>query len=148
MIIVNGPIAKEIRLNSGFGLLGPDPQHPAGASIGRALRLLQQNVGGALAGVGTMAIFGGMRYTNAVFPEDEDGFPEDWRTVSEDRRYLPWRELGDGLCWHRCFQYRASRGRQRRADGRRSRADGSQVTLAVLASTTRRAGPEVRLVRY
>ncbi len=85
VIIVNGPIAKEIRLNSGFGLLGPDPQHPAGASIGRALRLLQQNVGGALAGVGTMAIFGGMRYTNAVFAEDEDGLPEDWRTVSEDR---------------------------------------------------------------
>jgi len=85
VIIVNGPIAKEIRLNSGFGLLGPDPQHPAGASIGRALRLLQQNVGGALAGVGTMAIFGGMRYTNAVFAEDEDGLPEGWRTVSEDR---------------------------------------------------------------
>ncbi|MGH8650420.1 MAG: hypothetical protein ACREUP_14125, partial [Burkholderiales bacterium] len=65
-VIVNGPIAKQIRLNSGFGLLGPDPQRPAGASIGRALRLLQQNVGGALPGVGTMAIFGAMRYTNAV----------------------------------------------------------------------------------
>ena len=43
VILINGPIAEEIRLNSGFGLLGPDPQHPAGASIGRALRLLQQN---------------------------------------------------------------------------------------------------------
>ena len=29
-VIVNGPIAKQIRLNSGFGLLGPDPQRPAG----------------------------------------------------------------------------------------------------------------------
>ena len=66
IVIVNGPIAEEIRLNSGFGLLGPDPQHPAGASIGRALRLLRQNVGGALPGVGTMAIFGAMRYTNAA----------------------------------------------------------------------------------
>lgn len=84
VVIVNGPIAKEIRLNSGFGLLGPDPQHPAGASIGRALRLLQQNVGGALPGVGTMAIFGGMRYTNAVFAEDEDGLPDGWRPVSTD----------------------------------------------------------------
>ena len=81
VVIVNGPIAKDIRLNSGFGLLGPDPQHPAGASIGRALRLLQQNVGGALPGVGTMAIFGGMRYTNAVFAEDEDGLPEGWMPV-------------------------------------------------------------------
>ena len=77
-VIVNGPIAKQIRLNSGFGLLGPDPQRPAGASIGRALRLLQQNLGGALPGVGTMAIFGAMRYTNAVFAEDEEGLPPGW----------------------------------------------------------------------
>jgi hypothetical protein len=89
VVIVNGPIAKDIRLNSGFGLLGPDPQHPAGASIGRALRLLQQNVGGALPGVGTMAIFGGMRYTNAVFAEDEDGLPEGWTPVGVERGAKP-----------------------------------------------------------
>jgi hypothetical protein len=81
VVIVNGPVAQQIRLNSGFGLLGPDPQHPAGASIGRAIRLLQQNVGGALPGVGTMAMFGGMRYTNAVFAEDEEGLPEGWVPV-------------------------------------------------------------------
>lgn len=84
VVIVNGPVAGQVRLNSGFGLLGPDPQHPAGASIGRALRLLQQNVGGALPGVGTMALFGGMRYTNAVFAEDEGGLPDGWSTVSEE----------------------------------------------------------------
>ena len=55
VVMVNGPIAKQIRLNSGFGCLGPDPQRPAGASIGRALRLIQQNVGGALPGIGAMA---------------------------------------------------------------------------------------------
>lgn len=89
IVVVNGPIARQIRLNSGFGLLGPDPQHPAGASIGRALRLLQQNVGGALPGVGSMAIFGGMRYTNAVFAEDEDGLPEGWPTVAEEAGGIP-----------------------------------------------------------
>ena len=89
-VIVNGPIAKEIRLNSGFGLLGPDPQRPAGASIGRALRLLQQNVGGALPGVGTMAIFGAMRYTNAVFAEDEDNLPAGWQPHATQRHgYAP-----------------------------------------------------------
>src|SRR5215510_14678163 len=61
VVIVNGPIGRQIRLNSGFGCLGPDPEHPAGASIGRALRLLQQNVGGALPGIGTMANYGGLR---------------------------------------------------------------------------------------
>ena len=84
VVIVNGPMAEDIRLNSGFGLLGPDPRHPAGASIGRALRLVQQNVGGALPGVGTMAIFGAMRYTNVVIAEDEAGLPPDWDPVSVD----------------------------------------------------------------
>jgi hypothetical protein len=77
-VIVSGPVARQIRVNAGFGLLGPDPRHPAGASIGRAIRLLQQNVGGALPGTGTMAMYGGMRYTNAVFAEDEDGLPAGW----------------------------------------------------------------------
>ena len=85
VIIVNGPIAKQIRLNSGFGCLGPDPQHPAGASIGRALRQLQQNLGGAQPGSGTMAPWGAMRYTNAVFAEDEDGLPEGWLPHATER---------------------------------------------------------------
>ncbi len=86
-VIVNGPIAKQIRLGSGFQLLGPDPQHPAGASIGRALRLLQQNVGGAMPGVGTMAMFGGSRMTNAVFAEDEEGLPKGWTSLAVDRGF-------------------------------------------------------------
>jgi hypothetical protein len=85
VVIINGPIADDIRLNSGFGLLGPDPQHPAGASIGRALRLLLQNVGGALPGVGSMAIFGAMRYTNAVFAEDDAGLPPGWLPLAVER---------------------------------------------------------------
>lgn len=82
VVIVNGPIAKSIGLNSGFGLLGPDPQHPAGASIGRALRLLLQNVGGALPGVGSMALFGAMRATNAVFAEAEHAMPPGWLPIA------------------------------------------------------------------
>jgi hypothetical protein len=85
VVIVNGPVAAQIRLNSGFGLLGPDPRHPAGASIGRAIRLLQQNVGGALPGTGTMAMFGPMRYTNAVFAEDEAGLPAGWAPFNVER---------------------------------------------------------------
>lgn len=85
VVIVNGPVAEQIRLNAGFGLLGPDPRHPAGASIGRAVRLLQQNVGGALPGTGTMAMFGAMRYTNAVFAEDEAGLPDGWMAFNEER---------------------------------------------------------------
>ena len=85
VVIVNGPIARQIRLNSGFGCLGPDPQHPAGSSIGRALRLMQQNLGGAQPGTGTMAPWGPMRFTNAVFAEDEEGLPQGWLPHGTER---------------------------------------------------------------
>ena len=85
VIIVNGPIARQIRLNSSFGCLGPDPQRPAGASTGRALRLMQQNLGGALPGVGAMAMWGAMRYTNAVFAEDEENMPPGWLPHGTER---------------------------------------------------------------
>ena len=80
VVIVNGPIARQIKLNSGFGCLGPDPRHPAGASIGRALRQMQQNLGGAVPGIGTMGIWGAMRYNNVVFAEDEEGLPQGWQS--------------------------------------------------------------------
>jgi len=88
-VIVNGPVARQVRLNSGFGLLGPDALHPAGGLIGRALRLLLQNVGGAVPGVGTMSQFGGMRYTNAVFAEDEEGLPPGWEPLSVEHFGAP-----------------------------------------------------------
>jgi len=82
-VIVNGPIGKQIRIGSGYGCIGPHPQYPAGGAIGRALRMLQLNLGGARPGVGTMAIYGGAsRYTNVVFAEDEDGLPPDWEPLN------------------------------------------------------------------
>lgn len=86
--IVNGPIAKQIRLNAGFGCLSPDPQRSAGASIGRAIRLLLMSAGGAVPGLGTMSGFGGPgRYTGLVFAEDEEGLPEGWEPLSVERGF-------------------------------------------------------------
>jgi hypothetical protein len=85
VVIVNGPIARQTRLNTSFGCLGPDPQRPAGGSIGRALRSMQQNLGGALPGVGAMAMWGAMRYTNAVFGEDEQNLPAGWLPHATER---------------------------------------------------------------
>ena len=87
VVIVNGPIAKQIRLNSGFGCCGPDPNHPSGGSIGRALRLLQMTVGGAVPGQGTMAEFGANRFTNMVIAENEDALPEGWQSLSVERGF-------------------------------------------------------------
>lgn len=57
LIIVNGPARHECGgVASGFGCFGPG--HRANASIGRALRLVMMNVGGARPGVSDMALHG------------------------------------------------------------------------------------------
>jgi len=90
VMMINGPMAQQIRLGSGYGCLGPDPLHPAGASIGRALRFLLQGAGGAVPEIGTMAIHGGpARYTNIVFAEDEGGIPSSWKSLGEEQGFSP-----------------------------------------------------------
>ena len=85
--IVDGPIARQIRLGSGYGLLSTDPQHPAGGVLGRALRLISQDLGGGIPGVGSMAVFGGLKSTYPVFAEDEEGLPKGWTSLAEDRGF-------------------------------------------------------------
>ncbi len=48
-VIVNGPIARELGINGRYGAFGPGVR--ANATIGRALRLILLNVGGAAPGV-------------------------------------------------------------------------------------------------
>lgn len=48
MLLVNGPIAEELNINAGSGALGPCWR--ANATIGRALRLVMLNCGGAAPG--------------------------------------------------------------------------------------------------
>ena len=87
VVVVNGPVAQQIRLSSGYGLLGPDPLRPAGEILGRSVRIIQQTLGGAIPGSSTMAIFGGMRSTNAFFAEENGNVPEGWTTWAEDRGF-------------------------------------------------------------
>ncbi len=48
-VIVNGPLARELGINARYGAFGPGAR--ANATIGRAVRLILLNVGGAAAGV-------------------------------------------------------------------------------------------------
>jgi hypothetical protein len=50
MVLVNGPIAREVGIHSSSGCFGPTFE--ANATIGRAMRLLQLNIGGASPGHG------------------------------------------------------------------------------------------------
>jgi hypothetical protein len=81
--IVNGPITDEIRLGNGFHLWGPDPKHPAGRIIARALWFIFQNLGGMLVGEGTIGQYGDLR-PGLVFAENITGLPSGWTTYPQD----------------------------------------------------------------
>src|SRR5262249_21683069 len=81
LIVVNGPVRARIGVNSGFGVFGPGFR--ANATIGRALRLLMINVGGARAGETSMSTFGHPgRYTYCI-AEHEEASP--WPPYHVDR---------------------------------------------------------------
>ncbi len=70
LILVNGPIRGRIGLNCAFGVFGPGFR--ANATIGRALRLVMINVGGARPGETSMSTFGHPgRYTYCIGEHEE-----------------------------------------------------------------------------
>jgi hypothetical protein len=70
LIVVNGPVRARIGLNSSFGVFGPG--YRANATIGRALRLLMINIGGAKPGETAMSTFGHPgRYTYCIAEHEE-----------------------------------------------------------------------------
>jgi len=112
--MVSGPIAKQIRLSSGFGLFGPDPNYPAGSAIRRCIWLVHQGPGGLVAGGGTIAQYGYMR-PGICFAENEDGMPPEWQTYAEERyeRRRGSNSVTYGLCQGgaiRDFTHRGSGG--------------------------------------
>jgi hypothetical protein len=106
LIIINGPIAKQLNINASFGLLGPGRQ--ANASIGRAVRFIMNNIGGSWPGlISQAATTHPGRYTLA-FAENEDknpwepmhvelGFKKEANTVTVMRAESIINVTGNGL---------------------------------------------------
>ena len=67
LMIVNGPIIREIGLNSGQNVFGPG--HRANATIGRAIRLILLNLGGREFDRGTLGNPG--KYTYCIAEEED-----------------------------------------------------------------------------
>ncbi len=78
IIIVNGPIAGRIGMNSGINALGQGNR--ANATIGRALNLIVQNVGGGRPGEADRSTLGAPSKYTLCFAEDESD-PE-WEPLS------------------------------------------------------------------
>ncbi len=85
VVIVNGPVARRIGMNSGINVLGPGNR--ANATIGRALNLVVRNVGGAVPGGVDRATLGSPGKLSFCFAEDETGSP--WESLAVERGFDP-----------------------------------------------------------
>ena len=84
-LIINGPIASQLQVNSTFNCLGQGAA--ANATLGRALRLLLQNVGGALPGEMDRATQGQPGKYSFCCAENETASP--WEPLHVSRGYAP-----------------------------------------------------------
>jgi hypothetical protein len=85
LVIINGPVAKAIGMNSGVNALGQGNR--ANATIGRALQLIVRNVGGGLPGGMDRATLGNPGKYTFCFAEDESD--PDWESLSVRRGIAP-----------------------------------------------------------
>jgi hypothetical protein len=85
LVVVNGPIARAIGMNSGVNALGQGNR--ANATIGRALQLVVRNVGGGRPGEVDRATLGNPGKYTFCFAEDEAGSP--WESLSVERGVAP-----------------------------------------------------------
>jgi hypothetical protein len=83
LVIVNGPVAKEIGMNGGHNAFGPG--NHANATIGRAIRLALVNIGGATPGAGDMSTFGAPSKYSYCVCENEEGNP--WEPLHVGRGF-------------------------------------------------------------
>ena len=82
LVIVNGPMARRVGINSGVNALGQG--HRANASIGRALQLVIRNVGGGRPGEVDRATLGTPGKYTFCFAEAEDSV---WEPLSVQRGF-------------------------------------------------------------
>jgi thiol-disulfide isomerase/thioredoxin len=98
IIVVNGPISREIGMNAGINCLGQGNR--ANATIGRALQLIIRNVGGGRPGELDRAVLGGPGKYTFCFAEDESD--PTWQPLSVARGIAPGKNTvtlfqGDGI---------------------------------------------------
>lgn len=85
VVVVNGPIRHRIGMNMGIGVLGQGNR--ANAAIGRALRLVLRNVGGARPGGTERSTFGSPSKYSLSFAEWEERGP--WEPLHVERGFQP-----------------------------------------------------------
>jgi hypothetical protein len=86
MVLVNGPIRKQIEMNSGEGALGPNAE--ANSVIGRAATLMHSTIQGYQEGVtGFSSLSNPLRYNNVTIAENEEELPDGWKPIHVQMGY-------------------------------------------------------------
>jgi hypothetical protein len=83
MLILNGPICRQIKLNSGANALGEGWR--ANATIGRCIRLIQRNIGGSYPGTTCKATLGWPGKYTLCIAENEEASP--WEPLHVERGF-------------------------------------------------------------
>ncbi len=89
IVIVNGPIRREIGMNAGRNALGQGNR--ANSTIGRALQLVIRNLGGGVPGENGIdrAALGAPSKVGWCFPEAEESLPPGWPSLAVERGFDP-----------------------------------------------------------
>jgi hypothetical protein len=88
MVLINGPIRKQIGMNSGEGALGPNAE--ANSVIGRAATLIHTIIQGYQEGVsGFSSLSNPLRYNNMTIAENEEALPEGWKPIHVQMGFKP-----------------------------------------------------------
>ena len=88
MIVVNGPIRKELGMNSGVDALGPFAE--ANSVLGRSFTIAGKIMGDLRLDAGAYSTLGStIQYNNLCYAENEEGLPEGWKSLSEEMGYKP-----------------------------------------------------------
>jgi hypothetical protein len=89
MVVVNGPVREELKMNSGIGALGPF--NHSNAVIGRAWTLISLNLGasGKPGEIYMGSLGNNYNYNNLCFPENEEDLPEGWNPLHVQKGFKP-----------------------------------------------------------
>lgn len=88
MIVVNGPIRKEIGMNSGVDALGPFNE--ANSVLGRTFTIAGKIMGDLRIGEGAYSTLGSnLQYNNICYAENEEALPEGWEPLHVQMGFKP-----------------------------------------------------------
>ncbi|MBI2321541.1 MAG: hypothetical protein HYU88_05490, partial [Chloroflexi bacterium] len=83
IVILNGPVARELDVNAGGNLFGPGWR--ANATIGRAIRLIMTTIGGGIPQQGDKSTLGSPAKYTCCFAENEEQSP--WEPLHVERGF-------------------------------------------------------------